>query len=723
MPKLHLRVNIDLKPRPPTAKATAPKCTAGQPCQQASAVPVATQPEPSSSMTAVYVVAAVFAVATLGSIAYKYRTLGTYYSFWARIMCIAISGACFGLAWKDYGTYKANSCANTSGSSDPADPCPCYTCCFVLCGVGLCHLLLNLPFLYASEALTKRLYASYGLSQQASAISAVSAGGAGALQFLGGSTVNKLAAASGSLAGALMMAGWMRGEDGLFGRMYDSVVEGIDAATKAAEALVDDGLKLLGIDSASRTKLTSETVYLHARVQRGPDWNKDDEDGGAATGGEVFGFHTLGGKIEGKGVSKGTGYAIVKWDKSETSPGNWGEYRIGADGKFDLISTDAADDAGLVGNMLGSALGLFGIDSGPTAPSESGFGDQLEVFLTSASSTQLMAVWLEVFDAELNPLGVANEETKGYYRGAVRYRELDRNKLALVIEFAKLPTEAVFLALSARPVPPARLRDFSDGSLTVQTSGKEIFTLTYDSESFKRSLLIQSRAQEGFIFWIFAKSKAKQEVVDKWFALPAKSAAFSPGRGSDSAEAVKQQIEKVAKLKDFASHEGLIDLHAAITNIKVLVGAEARATELIRNKIDSMAANLAKKLIAEGKPPQAAEIIAKKIVASKYSKAQAVRYQAVLKGRLITYLRKGKPRATAAALAKQDALHSIIFAGNRASLMQAARTDTEGRDRAVEEAKKEEIKAAEAGIFFSAKRLIGGLVSGNKKSKKKKGDQ
>ena len=73
-------------------------------------------------MLAVYIVGGVFGVATLGSIAYKYRTLGSYYSFWARILSILIAGGCLAIAWKDYGAYNANSCANTGGSGDPQDP-------------------------------------------------------------------------------------------------------------------------------------------------------------------------------------------------------------------------------------------------------------------------------------------------------------------------------------------------------------------------------------------------------------------------------------------------------------------------------------------------------------------------------------------------------------------------------------------------------------------------
>ena len=713
MTRFSLRFTAAMAPLPPAATATSPACT-GITCQTSTAAATSSAAPP-GGMLVVYIVGGVFAVATLGSIALKYRTLGGYYSFWGRIIAIAISGASFAVAWKGYGEWKGNSCVNLQGSADPNDPCPCAACCGVLVCVGLALLAVNLPFLYASDAMTKKMYASYGLAKQASVISTIAAGGAGAVQFLNGSMIQKVLPGSGALVGALMTYGWMRGEDGMFQRMLDAVTEGLDAAGKAAMQAVDAGLGLLGLDSNERKKVTSENIYLHARVQRGPDWTPgNDEDGGETVGGEIYGFNTITGKVEGKEVKKGPGFALVKWDKSEKSPGIFAEYRIGAEDKFDLILTDAADDAGIVGNVVASALGIFGISSAPTQSADG--GDQLDMFFTAVSKDKQMSLWLEVFDADSQLKGAANEENKVAFKGAVRYRDLDKNKLAIVVEFGKLPPEATYLVLSARPMPPAKFRDFSGGTLSIQSSGKDIFSLNVDGEHFKK-VLAKEGAQEGYIFWIFAKTRGKKDVIDKWFAVSAKDAAFSPGRGGDSVNAVGLQVQKVAARKDIAKDDKSVNIHAAINEIIIVANAEAKAREAINKQIDSLAATFERKFIAAGQPPQIAKALAKKSAGAQYSKAQGDRYQKILKTRVLVHLKQGKPEATAIALAKQDAVHAITFAGDRADLMRVARQEAEQRDKEAEDAKREEQKAAESSIFAGASSLFG---MGEAKKKKKK---
>ena len=66
--------------------------------------------------------------------------------------------------------------------------------------------------------------------------------------------------------------------------------------------------------------VTSENVFIGAKVMRGPDWRYDDQDGGAGSIGVITELHNF------------VGAAYVEW-----SSGRAIAYHIGLSNKYDLI--------------------------------------------------------------------------------------------------------------------------------------------------------------------------------------------------------------------------------------------------------------------------------------------------------------------------------------------------------------------------------------------------
>ena len=396
------------------------------------------------------------------------------------------------------------------------------------------------------------------------------------------------------------------------------------------------------------------------------------------------------------------GYAVVKWDNKDEQPGKWGEYRI--DGKFDLISVDSADDGGVADKLFGSALGMFGLSS-TDAPADDGTKQQLDCFLefSPVNPENKLALWVEVFDEGFGQKGVANEETKGFYRGAIRYREAGATAVAIV-ELNKLPTDSKFLVISARPYSGLKLKDFESASLTIKTVDHEIPQLTFDSETLEKKFTAAGN-NEGFIFWIFARFRGKKDTEDRWIAIKPGSAPFAPGRGYDSILAVSAQLEK-AKLKrdtDKAFAKDNVDLLEKIKETIIQSGAEQKAKAEIKRQIDEMAKKFEATFLKQGKAPAVAKAMAQKYATLQFGKVQGERYQKVMKTRLIQYVKSGKPVPEATALAKKDALDIVTFGGNKAKFLEEAQADMAKVEEAQTEAKKkaeEEYKNSFAGQAF-----------------------
>ena len=665
----------------------------------------------------------IFMLVTLGSIAVKYRKYNAYMSFWGRILALAVGAFCAFQALSDYSTYSANQCS----SSDNTGSCPNQIGVLLMGATALFHMGLNLPFLYASESQEKKWYATFGLFKQSNFVSSVCGGGAGISYSMGGGILQLIALGSGMGVSALFMYGWSLGEDGAFQRLLDSAKEGLDAVGKAAEAMVDDSLKIFGLDAGNRKKVSSDNIYLHARVQRGPDWIGGDEDGGDGNQGELFGFY-VDGRNEGKKVLKGEGYAAVKWDDKHGVSGKWGEYRIGAGGKFDLISVDAADDAGI----LSSALGFFGFGGTQEEGEElSSSREQLDIFFGCVPNKGVAAkcsLWLEVFDESLSLKGVANEETKGFFRGSVRHREMGA-KTALVVELNKLPDDAKFLVLSCRLQPGAKLKEFGTPNMLIKAVNREIPDLTLDSSSLEKKFLTHG-SNEAYICWLFFKLKPKGDFEERWFAAKPHQAPFSPGRGSIASQAINEELSRLkAKRDDKKFVADCVNIHTAILDQTVEGEAESKAKEAANKQIDEMATKYEQAFVKQGKPAPMAKVLAKKFAALQFQKIQGAKYKKVLQIKLVGYVRAGKSVPVAQALAKKDAMNEVLFGNSKDALIKEARAHVE-EDEANAKAKvkqqEEEYKNSYAGMAWG---LIGAGPDEeeeddeSKKKKKKKKDK
>ena len=144
-------------------------------CAQAGAgglIPATGTSTVAAKPTAGLIAGGVLGALLLGAIGLKYRTHGGLNCFWGRVLALLIAAAAAYQATTSYTLYNENNCssADSASSGSSADSaCPSSMDVMGLATVVLFHLFLNLPFLFATKAREKKLYATFSLYQQATA--------------------------------------------------------------------------------------------------------------------------------------------------------------------------------------------------------------------------------------------------------------------------------------------------------------------------------------------------------------------------------------------------------------------------------------------------------------------------------------------------------------------------------------------------------------------------
>ena len=680
-----------------------------------------------------YAIGGLFGLITVSAIIQKYKTMGSYSSFWGRMICLLSGAAGLSLAYSDFSAHSANDCDNFFGEALFDSPCPCLLCVYVLGLYALFQFMFNLPFLYANEKTISKMYASFGLFNQAGLVLVVSGGSAGAIKFASGSLMSMAVACVGCLASVMFLLGWFKGEDGVLGRMFQSAKDMLTDASQAAAVMVDDGLKMFGLNADERTKVTLSNVYTFARVARGPDWSAADEDGGPdSSGGEIVGYIGENGVADGVPVSTGgSGWAKVKWDpKIPGQPGKTGEYRIGANGKFELKMVEETE--GVVDKLMSQTFGLFGVSPAKTAAKEK---LQIEFILTSrlpgemeseeqadlkddeaddeegdkkkieklakaaqaaaaAASRDLLIFACDVFDASGRLTDTCSDVKPMLFKSAIRHRQLGNKQDAIVVELQKLPPTAAILALSVKVPAEKKLGNWETLNVRSTSTGHDIAPLSVSPAEGAGSIA-SHRGGEGFLWFILYSPEPGQ-----WYAEKVGASLGAGSVGSALADQVskflakREKVEKKKKKNSVVEEPlaknvaGLVNVIDAFENIKFETRCEEQARELMNTKLTATTNVLVTRLKAQGIPEAQAQLQAKKIALVQINKQHQLMFQKTLIVRRAFYLKQRVHPVHAMILAKKDANRAALYDGKEEDVKRSVRVSMAEEKEAVEEAKR-----------------------------------
>ena len=771
-----------LAARPPlgaamTPAAVAPPLAAApMPAGGACVVAASAAPEAENS-TGMYIaigVGGLFFLVTVAAIIQKYKTMGSYSSFWGRMIGLGSGALAAGYGYLDMSAHSANDCSNLFGDPFFDSPCPCLACCYLLFAYGIFQLGFNLPYLYASEKSISNMYAKFGLFNQAATELMVSGGCAAGVKFMSGSLMEMVIPALGVITAVLFILGYFKGEDGVLGRLFDSAKDMLNNAAAAAAAMVDDGLKVFGLNADERNKVTTNNVYNFARVVRGPDWSAGDDDGGPeGPGGEIIGYIGENGIAEGVAVQAGQpGWAKVKWDnKSPSVPGKTGEYRIGAGNKFELKM--AEENEGIVDKLMGQTFAMFGYDpntnKGP--PKEK---QQIEFILTSRlpgeeepdtehdlkndsadeddspskkkeeepakkAPADMLVMTCDVFDKTGASLGKCDDVKQMLFKGAVRHRNLGNKQEALVVELQKLPEDAAVLALCVKLPEGKQLGSFGSMNIRATSQGHDLSKLSVPAAEGLQSIQ-KHQGSRGYLWFILYSPEP-----GKWFAertstslgtgagpevLLEQVQKFISAREPKMPKSKKKAAEYEATLVGGKSIDSLISIGDIFDYLKIELRCEAQAREMMAAKVNAMTEAYTNRLKAQGIPVPQATLQAKKLALTQINKQHQLMYQKTLIVKRTMYLKQRMHPVHAMLMAKKDANRAALYDGKEAEIRKAVMNTIREEKEAAEQAKREQ-EATEADSYAGqATALVSnmwgwasaGAEEPKKKKKKKKKD-
>jgi hypothetical protein len=532
-------------------------------------------------------------------------------------------------------------------------------------------------------------------------------------------------AALGMVVGLLFLLGWFKGEDGVLGRLFQSAKDMLNSATEQAAALVDDGLKVFGLNADERNKVTTNNIYNFCRVVRGPDWTAGDEDGGPnAPGGEVIGYIGENGVAEGVAVAAGSaGWAKVKWDSGKTA-----EYRIGAGNKFQLKMAEETE--GIVDKLMGQTFAMFGLDPGANkAPLKD--KKQMEFILTSklpgeqeeekeaelnndsdnekaapvVPKTEESGIILtaEAFDSSGKSVGKCDDLKSMLFKSAIRHRQLGNKQDAIVIEFQKLPAEISLIALCAKLPGDRQLGHWASVNIRTTSVGHDLSRLSLSQQEGVQGVQ-KHQGSRGFLYFLLYACPDNSA----WFA---KKCNESLGSSTDTTGALNDKISKFFAEREPSSKKkkgdalgkvttsDLISVEEVFENLKVELKCEAQARELMSTKVNAMTEAYSARLRQQGVPLQQANLQAKKLALIQINKQHQLIFQKTLVVKRAIYLKQRMHPVHAIILAKKDANRAALYDGKEAEIRQAVMNTLKEEKDAAEEAKREQ--EAEAGNSYS----------------------
>lgn len=682
----------------------------------------------------------IFGLVTIAAIVQKYKTMGSYSSFWGRMVALASGAAAFALGYMNVSDHSANSCSNLFGDPFMSSPCPCLSCAYVLFAYGVFQLVFNLPYLYASEKSISNMYAKFGLFNQAALELTVSGGCTAGIKFMSGALSDTVICALGVVTAVLFFLGYFKGEDGVLSRMFQSAKDMLNGAATAAAAMVDDGLKVFGLNADERNKVTLNNVYNFARVVRGPDWSAGDDDGGPeGPGGEIIGYIGENGIAEGVPVSAGQpGWAKVKWDpKLPGQPGKTGEYRIGAGNKYELKMAEETD--GIVDKLMGQTFAMFGYDPSTTKtpPKEK---QQIEFILTSrlpgeeepeteadlkddsadeadsspkneaaaakkaqaaaeAASKEMLVMVCDLYDKTGKTLGRCDDLKQMLYKGAVRHRNLGNKQEAIVVELQKLPQDVSVVALSVKLPEGRQLGYFGSVNIRATSQGHDLSKLSVSPAEGLQGIQ-KHQGSRGYLWfllytpepgkWYAEKtdtSLGSGQAVDALYDQVQK---FISAREPKRPKSKKKIEEYEASLVGGKSVDKLISIGDIFDYLKIELRCEAQARELMATKVNALTEAYATRLKAQGVPPAQASLQAKKIALIQINKQHQLLYQKTLIVRRAMYLKQRIHPVHALLLAKKDANRAALYDGKEAEIKRAVMNTIKEEKDAADQAKKDQ---------------------------------
>jgi len=745
---------------------------------QASAAP------PVENKSGTYIAMAVggiFLLVTIAAIVQKYKVMGSYTSFWGRMLALGSGSIAFAFGFLGISSHSANNCNSLFGDGDGT--CPCLACCYVLFAYAVFQLGLNLTFLYASEKAASNMYAKFGLFNQAALELVVSGACAGGIKFMSGGLIETVVCALGCVVAVIFLLGWFKGEDGALGRLFQSAKDMISDAANAASAMVDDGLKVFGLSADERNKVTLSNVYNFCRVVRGPDWSAGDDDGGPdGPGGEIVGYIGENGVAEGVAVSAAQpGWAKVKWDpKTPGQPAKTGEYRIGAGNKFELKMAEETE--GIVDKLMGQTFSMFGYDPNSTKrPSKD--KQQIEFILTSrlvgeeepaqeaelngdsgdededagsspkktggniqpvpsaqASKDQLVMA-CDVFDKSGKNTGRCDELKQQLFKSAIRHRNLGNKQEAIVVELQKIPEDVCVVALNVKIPDGKQLGNFGSMNIRATSQGHDLSKLSVPAAEGMKAIS-KHQGSRGYLWFILYSPEP-----GKWFALKTDASLGSSETAESMADQVakflaarepkipkskKKQEELESTLVGGKTVSDLISVCNIFDNLKIELRCEAQARDLMNTKMTALTEAYTARLKAQGIPEQQAALQAKKLALLQINKQHQVVFQKTLIVRRAMYMKLRIHPVHALIMAKKDANRAALYDGKEAEIRRAV-INTINEEKEAQEAAKREQESAYADTYTGqASAMVSNLwgwatteepQDGKKKKKKKKKDK
>ena len=753
----------------PVAMPGVPGAVPLAPAAPGACVLSSASPPAADNSTGKYVaigIGCLFGLITIAAIVQKYKLMGSYSSFWGRMVGLASGAAAGGYGYLNMSAHSANSCDNMFGEGD----CPCLSCCYVLFVYGAFQLAFNLPYLYASEKTIGTMYAKFGLFNQAAVEFAISGGAAAGIKFMSGGVVEMVICACGCLTGVLFFLGYFKGEDGALGRLFQSAKDMLNDAATAAAVMVDDGLKVFGLNADERNKVTIKNVYNFCRVVRGPDWSAGDDDGGPeGPGGEITGYIGENGVAEGVAVQAGQpGWAKVKWDgKVPGQPGKTGEYRIGAGNKFELKMAEETE--GIVDKLMGQTFAMFGYDpsSSKGPPKEK---KQIEFILSSKlpgeeetekepelnndsadedaaaspkalkaaqqaaqqASSEMLFMACDVFDKTGKAMNRCDDMKQMLFKSAVRHRQLGNKQDAIVVELQKIPEDVAVLALNVKVPDGKQLGAFGSVSIRSTSQGHDLSKLSVPAaeglESIKKHM-----GSRGYLWFLLY-----QPEPGKWFAertpcslgsdqIPAsltdKVLKFLSEREAKPPKSKKKQAEYEATLVGGKSVESLLSVDEIFDYLKIEVRCEAQARDMMNAKLNAVTEAYTTRLKAQGVPAPQAALQAKKLALIQINKQHQLVYQKTLVVRRVMYIKQRMHPVHALMLAKKDANRAALYDGKEADIRRAVTNTIREEKEAADEAKRQqesEFTDTYAGKASALMTNVWGWASAPAEKKKKK---
>ncbi|KAF4672246.1 hypothetical protein FOL47_000763 [Perkinsus chesapeaki] len=654
-------------------------------------------------MLILYIVGGIFGIIVIGSILTKYQALGDYTSFWARIAALALAGASGAFGSLQYSLYNNLACRNFTalGYGD----CPALLAIYVMWGMAAFHTIFNLPFLIVPIKKMAQWYAKFGLMAQASVYFTVNGMAVAAIKYAGGDIITLGIVAGGLVVGMMFLVAWFQGEDGVIQRIIGKAEEAVRATGKMAEQALEEGLKLFGLDSNERSKLTCHNVYVHARVRPRvgffePGKNSDEEDLPVPTEpGEVVGFADLQGNEEGYRVFKGPGYAKVSWDQpGEGRKPVLSEHSI-AEGSSELQIVD--DEVGIVDKLVGDTMAYFGLPADTldvfTGPRLDAKKRQVDIHLKywpigrGDKEDELgrpvpAAVTLncEAYDGSGKAIGKVNKVDPQLYKSAIRLKVLPKSSLSILsVELHRLPDKVKGLVVSATCSDQYKLRHFRSIGFYPKGYGIDLAGLTTKPKSFGAEIggtkICEDNGNPSVALLVMVKQKLGSVEGTRWFGVRANKNVG--GRMPKEMTPVLTQLfgsikDKVKNVK-FRKGGECIDIGAAFDECEVHYRSEQRARETFRKHFEALTEKYAAKLTASGESPESARSAAQKYAALQLKQTKGVQFQALWKKKTRENIKMGMHPMKAQLLAKKAAMDEAMFLGRKEEVLQQVRREAE----------------------------------------------